>query len=146
VPARNLAFAVLANHQDGWRLVQEVEAALLRSFTGASLAPRQAIGHRGVNEAMTFHATPLPAQPPSAEYEGHYERPPVGTVDVRRRGDRLAVTTAANQPAVNITFYGPDTAYAIDGSYIGMPVEFIRDAAGAVRWIRVNGRIALKES
>jgi hypothetical protein len=66
---------VLTNHQDGWRLVQEVEAALLRRFAGASLAPRQAIGHRGVNEAMTFHATPLPTQPPLAEYEERYERP-----------------------------------------------------------------------
>jgi len=142
VPARNLAFAVLTNHQDGWRLVQEVEAALLRRFAGASLAPRQAIGHRGVNEAMTFHATPLPTQPPLAEYEGRYERPPVGTVDVRRRGDGLAVTTAANQPEVGITFFGRDVAYAVDGAYIGMPFEFIREAGGNVRWIRVNGRIA----
>jgi len=52
------------------------------------------------------------------------------------------VTTAANQPEVGITFYGRDVAYAVDGAYIGMPFEFIREAGGNVRWIRVNGRIA----
>ena len=44
-------------------------------------------------------------------------------------------------------FYGPDVAYvaSIDGTsggFLGMPIEFIRNAAGAVGWIRVNGRIA----
>jgi hypothetical protein len=28
--------------------------------------------------------------------------------------------------------------------YLGMPVEFIRDPNGQVRWIRVDGRIARK--
>lgn len=145
VPPRNLAFAVLTNHQDGWRLVQEVEAAILRRFAGVALTPGQAIGHRGVNEAMTFHASPLPTQPLVEEYEGRYQRLPVGTVDVRRRGEGLAVMTGPNQPEIGITFFGRDIAYAVDGSYIGMPFEFIRNASGAVGWIRVNGRIARKE-
>jgi hypothetical protein len=146
VPARNLAFAVLANHQDAWRLVQEVEAAILRRFAGVALAFGQAIGHRGVNEAMTFHAAALSSQPSLSEYEGTYQRSPVGIVVVRRRGERLAVTTGANQPEVAITFYGPDIAYAVDGSYVGMPFEFVRDAGATVRWVRVNGRIALKDA
>jgi len=145
VPARNLAFAVLTNHQDGWRLVQDVEAAILQRFAGVSLVAGQTIGHRGVNEAMTFHARPLPRQPAIAEYEGRYARPPVGTVEVRRRGERLVAVTGAAQPDSRLTFYGRDVAYALDGSYLGTPYEFIRDEAGAVRWIRVNGRIARKD-
>ena len=85
VPSRQLAFTVLTNHQDGWRLVQDVEHAILRRYAGVALASGQAIGHRGVNEAMTFHAQPKAVQPALAEYEGTYPRPPVGTVEVRRR-------------------------------------------------------------
>ena len=146
VPSRQLAFAVLTNHQDGWRLVQDVEHAILRRYAGASLASGQAIGHRGVNEAMTFHAQPKAVQPALDEYEGMYARPPVGTVEVRRRGDRLTVITGANQPDARLAFYGPDVAYALDGAYLGMPHEFVRRADGAVGWIRVNGRIARKIS
>ncbi len=145
VPEKNLAFAVLTNHQDGWRLVQDVEAAILRRVAGVALAPGQPIGHRGVNEAMTFHAQRLAVQPRLEGYEGHYARPPVGTVDVRRRGERLVAITGPDQPDSRLTFYGRDVAYALDGSYVGTPYEFIRDGSGAVRWIRVNGRIARKE-
>lgn len=145
VPSRNLAFAVLTNHQDGWRLVQDVEHAILRRFAAVALAPGQATCHRGVNEAMTFHAQPLAVQPALDEYLGSYGRPPLGTVDVRRRGERLAVVTDPKQAAASLVFHGRDVAYALDGSYVGMPHEFIRDAGGTVRWIRVNGRIARKD-
>jgi hypothetical protein len=142
VPSRGLAFAVFTNHVDGWRLVQEVEAAILKSYAGVALAPGQPIGHRGVNEAMTFHATPLAVQPRPDAYVGTYQRPPVGSVEVRRDGDRLVVVTGPGQPDAPIAFYAADAAYALSGQYVGMPYEFVRDDAGVVRWIRVNGRIA----
>lgn len=142
VPSRNLAFAILSTHVNGWRLLQDVEAAILWQYAGVALARGQLIGHRGVNEAMTFHAAALQAQPGLDEYVGEYHRPPVGSVTVRRDGNRLTVATGASQAAAPITFYGPDAAYALSGQYTGMPYEFVRDDAGAVRWIRVNGRIA----
>jgi hypothetical protein len=142
VPARDLAFTILTNHVEGWRLVQDVETAVLGELAGVALTPGQRIGHRGVNEAMTAHAGPRPSPPSLAAYEGTYERPPVGTVEVRRDGDQLVVATGAGQPDAAITFYGDDVAYAERGAYRGMPYEFVRDAGGAVRWIRVNGRIA----
>jgi CubicO group peptidase (beta-lactamase class C family) len=142
VPSRALAFAVFTNHVDGWRLVQEVEAAILKSYAGAALAPGQPTGHRGVNEAMTFHAQPLAVQPRPGAYVGTYHRPPVGSVTVRTDGTQLVVATGPGQPDAPVAFYGPDVAYARSGQYVGMPYEFVRDDAGAVRWIRVNGRIA----
>lgn len=142
VPAHQLAFAVLTNHVDGWRLVQDVEHAVLKRYTGAALAPGQRIGHRGVNEAMSFHSMPLAAQPALGDYVGSYARPPVGEVVVRRDGTRLMVATGGGQPEAAVVFYGPDVAYAVSGAYTGMPFEFVRDGGGAVRWIRVNGRIA----
>ena len=48
---------------DGWRLVQDVEQAILRRFAGVGAGARAAIGHRGVNEAMNLHSTPLAQQP-----------------------------------------------------------------------------------
>jgi hypothetical protein len=147
VPARNLAFAILTNHTDGWRLIQDVERAILKQYEGVALAPNQAIGHRGVSEAMTFHSKPLATQPSLDEYVGTYQRQPVGFMQVRRDGNSLAVTTGSNSPnAITLVFYGPDVAYATAGAYVGSPFEFVRDASGRVGWIRNNGRIARKDS
>ena len=126
--------------------MQDVEAAILRRYADVALAPGQPIGHRGVNEAMTFHAKPLARQPRLDEYAGMYRRPPVGTVEVRRERDRLLIVTGADQPDAAVTFYGPDVAYAVSGAYTGMPCEFIRDEMATVRWIRVNGRIARRDA
>jgi hypothetical protein len=141
----NLAFVVLTNHVDGWRLVQDVEAAILRQYAGVALERGQRIGHRGVNEAMTLHSAPLPTQPRLDQYRGIYRRPPVGTLAVRTDGDRLIITAGEGQQEVVVTFYGPDVAYAVSGAYVGMPYEFIRAEDGAVRWVRVNGRIARRD-
>ncbi len=142
VPAHGLAFTILTNHVDGWRLVQDVEQAILGRFAGVGLAPGQRIGHRGVNEAMSLHSRPLVQQPDLAPYVGTYARRPVGEVVVRRHGAGLLVATGAGQPDAAIVFYGPDVAYATSGTYVGFPYEFIRADDGSVGWIRVNGRIA----
>lgn len=142
VPERNLAFSILTNHTDGWRLIQDVERATLQTYEGLALKPNQAIGHRGVNEAMTGHSTPLAKQPNLEAYLGTYRRPPIGTVEVREQDGKLVVVNGTNN--TTIVFYGPDIAYATAGSYTGMPMEFIRNPNGTVGWIRVNGRIAKK--
>ena len=145
VPTRRLAFAILTNHTDGWRLVQDVEHAILSRYASLSLAPNQPIGHRGVNEAMTFHSKKLDVQPALDEYVGTYNRPPVGSVDVRRAETGLVVVSGNAQAGTSIVFYGPDVAYATAGAYVGSPYEFVRGDDGRVRWIRINGRIARKD-
>ena len=135
VPERRLAFAILTNHSNGWRLIQDVERTALRLYESLSLTPSQRIAHRGLNEDMSAHAAPLPTQPSPAAYVGTYRRPPVGTVEVTEAGGALVVDGAP------VAFYGPDVAYAVPG---GRPFEFIRSAAGELGWIRVNGRIARK--
>jgi CubicO group peptidase (beta-lactamase class C family) len=146
VPARGLAFAILTNHIDGWRLIQDVEQAILRRYEGISLAPNQSIGHRGVNEAMTFHSKPLARQPALDEYAGTYRRPPVGFMQVRQENGSLQVTTGNSPNATTLVFYGADVAYATAGAYVGSPFEFVRSPNGTVGWIRNNGRIARKDS
>jgi CubicO group peptidase (beta-lactamase class C family) len=138
VPERNLVLAILTNHSDGWRLIQDVERAALKTLEGVSLDPGQAIGHRGVNETMPD--VPIMAkQPDPAPYLGVYKRPPSGMNTVSVRDGQLMVDSSA------IAFYAPDRAVVTSGNQRGNPVEFIRDSAGAIRWVRVVGRIARKE-
>jgi CubicO group peptidase (beta-lactamase class C family) len=138
VPSRDFALAILTNHSDGWRLIQDVERAALTSLEGMTLDPAQAIGHRGVNETMP-DAPILPSQPDSASYVGVYRRPPVGMNTVRVMNGQLMVD---NNP---IAFYAPDRAVVMSGAQRGNPIEFIRRADGSVGWVRVVGRIARRE-
>ncbi|MBI4520962.1 MAG: serine hydrolase [Gemmatimonadetes bacterium] len=147
VPERNLAFAILTNQSNGWRLIQDVERATLRLYEGLSLSLNQRIGHRGVNEDMTGHASPLATQPDISAYVGTYIRPPLGVITAQEEGGRLVINGSGTGPFnTTITFYAQDVAFATAGSYTGMPFEFVRDAGGSVRWMRVNGRIARKST
>jgi CubicO group peptidase (beta-lactamase class C family) len=139
VPERDFAFVILTNHPNGWRLIQEVERAALRTYEGLALAPNQRIAHRGFNEDMTVYATPLAEQPSPREYVGTYRRPPVGTVEIREEGGGLL---AGDTP---LAFYGPDVAFSTSGGGTGRPYEFVRDGRGEVAWVRVTGRIARKD-
>jgi len=148
VPERNLAFSILTNHGDGWRLIQAVERATLQAYEGLSLAPNQAIGHRGVSEDMTGHAKPLSRQPGLEAYLGTYRRPPVGSVEVQQHEGSLVVINGNNVAnGTTLVFYGRDIAYATAGNaYVGTPYEFVRRPDGNVGWIRINGRIAQRSA
>jgi hypothetical protein len=147
-PERNFAVAILTNANNGWRLVQDVERAALKEYQGATLAKNQAISHRGLVETLPL-VEALPAQPDSTPYLGQYRRP-TNSVVVRAEGDQLNVQvlpdTGDAQPAMPIAFYGPDRAFVTDGPDRGQSVEFVRDANGTVKWIRVVGRIAVRSS
>ena len=138
VPARNLVLAILTNHTEGWRLIQDVERAALKQLEGLALTPTQAIGHRGVNETMPD--APILSPPPDfAQYVGTYRRPPVGTVVVKVDGAHLLVDASP------VAFYGPDRAVVSSGNQRGNPVEFIRRPDSTIGWVRVVGRIAKKD-
>src|SRR5687767_9251763 len=138
VPERRMAIAILTNHANGWRLIQDVEREALRALEGVALDSAQAIGHRGLNE--TIPDVPLlSTQPDSAAYVGTYRRPPAGENVVRSENDRLLLD---NSP---IGFYGRDRAIVVSGDNRGNPVEFVRDQSGHVRWVRYIGRIARRE-
>jgi CubicO group peptidase (beta-lactamase class C family) len=139
VPQRNLALAILTNHANGWRLIQDVERSALTLLEGMTLDPAQAIGHRGLNETMP-DAPILAKQPDPAPYVGVYRRPPTtGTNTVRVQDGNLTVDNST------IAFYAPDRAVVTAGNQRGNPVEFVRNAKGDVGWIRLVGRIARKD-
>ena len=139
VPERNMAVAVLTNHSNGWRLIQDVERTALRVMERMVLDPAHAIGHRGLNETMP-EAPILAKQPDPTPYVGVYRRPPLNTTNiVRLEDDQLTLD------GTPIAFYGADRAVVTTGTSRGNPVEFIRTPAGAVGWVRVVGRIARKD-
>jgi hypothetical protein len=63
---------------------------------------------------------------------------------VRVEGGKLVVQERANGPAMPIAFFGPDRAVVTDGADRGQTIEFIRDAKGAITWVRVVGRVAVR--
>jgi CubicO group peptidase (beta-lactamase class C family) len=136
VPERNFAIAILTNSNVGWRLVQDVEREALKSYLGATFAPNQAIAHRGLVETLPA-VEPLARQPDVAPYLGTYARPS-NSVVVRTEGGKLFVDAAP------VAFYGPDRVVVTDGPDKGQSIEFVRDAAGRVNWVRVVGRVAVR--
>jgi CubicO group peptidase (beta-lactamase class C family) len=147
VPEHNFAIAILTNSNTGWRLIQDVEREALRSYLGATYALNQAIAHRGLVESLPA-VQPLADQPDPAPYVGTYRRPN-NTVVVRAAGRGLLVQDRPNSGSpgrdMPVLFYGPDRAVVMDGAERGQSVEFVRDTSGRVNWIRVVGRVALRD-
>jgi CubicO group peptidase (beta-lactamase class C family) len=146
VPERNFAIGILTNAANGWRLIQDVEREALRSYHGIVYGKNQAIAHRGLVETLP-NVEPLAAQPDLQPYVGRYARP-MNSVDVRVDKNRLVVQEMPNngeaRPAMPIAFFGLDRAVITDGNDRGQSIEFIRDAGGVVKWIRVVGRVAVR--
>jgi CubicO group peptidase (beta-lactamase class C family) len=147
VPERNFAIGILTNAQNGWRLIQDVERAALKAYHGATFAPNQAISHRGLVETLPT-ADPLAAQPELASYVGRFVRP-MNAVVVRAEGSKLFVqerpTSGDPRPEMPVAFYGPDRVVVTAGNERGQSIEFIRDGTGTVKWVRVVGRVAVRE-
>jgi hypothetical protein len=147
VPARNFAIAILTNANVGWRVIQDVEREALKSYLGLTYATNQAIAHRGLVETLPS-VQPLATAPDLAPYVGTYVRPS-NSVVVRVDGGRLLVQDRPNSgkpgEEMSIAFFGPDRAVVTDGPDRGQSIEFVRDAEGAVKWIRVVGRVAQRK-
>ena len=147
VPERNFAIAILTNSTNGWRVIQEVEREALRAYHGIAYGKNHAIAHRGLVETLP-NFEPLAVQPDFTPYLGRYLRP-MNAVEVRIEGRSLAVQEIPNsgtaRGAMPIAFFGPDRAVVTEGYEYGQSVEFIRDAKGSVRWVRVVGRVAVRQ-
>lgn len=146
VPERNFAIAILTNSNVGWRLIQDVEREALKTYLGATYARNQAIAHRGLVETLP-NVEPLAQQPDPAPYVGTYARPS-NTVVVRAEGTHLIAQEHQNSGRAGadmpIAFFGTDRAVITDGTEKGQSIEFVRDATGAVKWVRVVGRVAVR--
>lgn len=147
VPEKNFAIGILTNAINGWRLIQDVEREALKQYHGATFTKNYAIAHRGLVETLP-NVEPLAKQPDLTPYVGRYLRP-MNAVSVRVESGKLAVQEIPNsgdpRPVMPIAFFGPDRAIVTDGNDRGQSIEFVRDSAGSVKWIRVVGRVAVRE-
>ena len=147
-PERNFAVAILTNSNAGWRVIQEVEREALKSYLGVTYSLNQGIAHRGLVETLP-NVEPLARQPDLAQYVGTYARPNNSYV-VRAEGGMLLLQDRPNSGRGNaptdvpMAFFGPDRTVVTDGNSKGQTIEFIRDAAGKVNWVRVVGRVAVR--
>jgi CubicO group peptidase (beta-lactamase class C family) len=149
-PERNFAISILTNANTGWRLIQDVEREALKSFLGVTYAKNQGIAHRGLVETLP-NVEPLARQPDLAQYVGTYARPTNSYV-VRAEGGKLLLQDRPNAGGrgnapptdVPMAFFGADRAVVTDGNDKGQTIEFVRDARGAVGWVRVVGRVAVR--
>lgn len=146
VPERNFAIAIMTNANTGWRLIQEVERAALKSYLDATYGPNQAIAHRGLVETLPS-VQPLAEGPDPEPYLGSYARPS-NTYLVRADGGKLFVEdrpkAGGNSRQFPVAFYGPDRVVVTDGPNRGQSMEFVRGDDGHVNWIRVVGRVAVR--
>jgi CubicO group peptidase (beta-lactamase class C family) len=146
VPEKNFAVGILTNSINGWRLIQDVEREVLKQYHGATFPKNHAIAHRGLVETLP-NVEPLAKQPDFAPYVGRYSRPMNG-VSVRVENGTLVVQELPNagdpRPVMPIAFFGPDRAVVTDGNDKGQSIEFVRDQSGKVNWVRVVGRVAVR--
>jgi CubicO group peptidase (beta-lactamase class C family) len=148
VPEKNFAIGILTNSTNGWRLIQDVEREALKTYHGATFTKNYAIAHRGLVETLP-NVEPLATQPDPKPYVGRYLRP-MNSVSVRVENGALIVQETPNsgnpRPAMPIAFFGADRAVVTDGNDKGQGIEFIRDANGQVKWVRVVGRVAVRST
>ena len=102
---RNLAFAILTNHNFGWRLIQDVERAILEAYEALSLAPNQATGgNRGGNESSCGRCDRR-ARDRSGSSEVRRHRRRIPAVSTQRRGicrrrPRVGRTRRIGKPSI----------------------------------------------
>ena len=127
-------------------VTQYVEREVLKQYQGATFPKNYAIAHRGLVETLP-NVEPLATQPDFAPYVGKYLRP-MNAVSVRVEGGKLVVQEIPNtgdaRPVMPIAFFGPDRAVITEGNDRGQGIEFVRDTTGAVTWVRVVGRVAVR--
>ena len=143
VPEKQFALVILTNADRGGEWTPEIAAWALRHYCGiaeAEFTPRE------------LTAAGL------AEYAGIY-RGALSDIEITVEGERLVLqsrpkggfperdTPPGKTPPPTGLDLGPDDTLILrDAPFKGTRGEFLRDADGAIAWIRVGSRIARRES
>ena len=136
VPERRFALVVLTNADTGIPLAGEVEAWALHRFLGLADPP------------------PAPAPLPAAQlppYAGRYAMPGV-ELEVGPGDGVLLVwqlqdgAPAPGGPRVRFAFYGEDRVVGVDESFRGLRCDFLRRSDGTVGWLRLGGRLLVRDA
>ena len=140
VPGKGFAVTVLTNSDTGREARQTIADRCQEHFLGFG------------------KPDPLAVEPPAnlEEYTGIYQSV-LARLEVRNHSGSLVVTDATPErgfaerrhrpiplPAAPLAFTKPDETAVLAGPRKGERAEFLRDATGAIEWMRWDGRIARK--
>jgi len=142
IPSKGFAVSVLTNADAGRETRQTIADRAQRLFLGFDKPePREAEGLvLDVSEyAGRYHATleHLAVQAHGRQLRIVGTPPPRFIVDPNLQPIPL--------PPADLSFTGRDSAAVLNGPRKGERVEFLRDAAGRIEWLRWDGRIARKQ-
>jgi CubicO group peptidase (beta-lactamase class C family) len=142
VPERDFAVTILTNCDQGGTLTDEIYKLALKVYSG-----------------ITFpQAVPLPmSEAETSPYLGNYDSY-ADTADLTWKDSELWMQVVEkggfptpdtpagpNPPPVRMAFYDADKAILLDEPYKDSRVEFQRNPEGKVEWMRLSGRIHMKE-
>jgi len=142
VPEKRFALAILTNCEEADPLILAIRKQAFQSYLGISFPI----------------ATPL-KMPPSetAEFIGEYQNA-MDTLllsatdgglllqDIPKGGFPTPDTPPGPMPpAVRLAFYAPDKVIGLEEPYHEARGEFLRDSKGKVAWLRLGGRVHLRQ-
>jgi hypothetical protein len=143
IPSKGFAVTVLTNADSGRETRQTIADRAQQHFLGFGKPAPRAADARGVDlteYAGTYHAT-------------------MEHLDVTIDDNRLCIAGTPPprfvvdpqlrplpRPPAMLAFYGQDQGVVLSGARRGERVEFLRDAAGQIAWLRWDGRIARRQT
>ncbi len=139
MPQLGLALGSIANGDKGLDLNNRFRKAVLKTFADIDLQQQQAIASRAAE---------------LAEYVGKYQ----GTMraielklqegrlfaDIRFRGGLPSDRELPPTPLAELARCGPDELLVLDGFFKGTRADVVRNAAGAIRYLRFGSRLNRK--
>ena len=143
VPERNLAVAVLTNADAGRVVCHAVSSWVLQALAGL---------HEPAPQLLQLSNERL------GEYAGRYEAVLSSvTLRVKDGGLEARVTPKGGfptqsapplpaPPPAQLAFFETDRVLRAGSGYYDGRCEFVRDARGAIAWLRIGGRLAVRQS
>ena len=136
VPKDDLALGMMTNGDKGGALHDRFNKAVLREFCGIVLPEAQAIDSSV--EALELYV---------GRYQGTMRaielRMDEGRLlaDIRFRGGLPSDRALADIPSAELARCGPDQLFVLEGAFEGTRADFLRDAAGEIRYLRFGSRL-----
>lgn len=143
LPDHDLAYAILTNANSGDHVIRSIRKWILKEYIGI--------------ETDDAPPTDVPVEK-MKEYEGRYRLPRIKYIDIRLLGEKLIAQEVPTggfptedtppppaPPPYTLAFVDEDRLMAVNGPFKDAKMEFIRDAAGAIKWLRSGRRLYIRE-
>jgi CubicO group peptidase (beta-lactamase class C family) len=153
IPERQFALTILTNHGSGGKIFEPVTAWALEHYLGLR-NPSPAAYDLPADQARQYVGRYVQSLEAVAELQALVRLHPeelsaadlVLTYEISRRDGRLYYQDLGTDEQFSFGFYRPDGAIVLDGPSAGERFDFLRDARGAVGWVRRNARAVPKVS